>query len=426
LILSVGLLIPKKKFEPTAAAIDLEPAVNQIQTDDQAPKARRKIRRRFMWLGAGALIYCFVVVTAGLLWGKSTSHSSPTATAPAAILVTIADATYQDVPLYLAGLGNIQASNTTAVHTQVDGKLQSVNFVEGREVHKGDVLAQIDPRLYQAALDQAKAKKAQDEAQLVSAKKDLARYQVLAAKNFDTQQNLDHQIALVGQTEAAIEADQAAIESAQTQLDYTTIRSPVDGRIGIRQVDPGNIVHVTDTTPIVIVTQTRPIAVVFTLPEHNLSDVRQAMQKGPVAVQAYDQNAQQPLATGKLLLIDNQIDQTTSTLRLKAIFPNEDDVLWPGEFVHVRVLADTRKQVIVIPSVAVQRGPQGLYAWVVKSDSTVEVRPIQVGPTQNGVTIINSGVSSGDQVVVNGQSRLRPGSHVAPHSAPASGSGASS
>jgi multidrug efflux system membrane fusion protein len=403
----------------------MEPVVNQSQTDREARTAQRNMRTRVIWLGAGALILCSVVA-AGALWQKSGSPSGPTAAAPAAIPVTVADAAYRDLPIYLAGLGNIQASNTTAVHTQVDGKLQSVNFVEGQEVHKGDVLAQIDPRLYQAALDQAKAKKAQDEAQLVSAKKDLTRFQALLAKNFDTQQNVDHQIALVGQTEAAIQADQAAIESAQTQLDYTTIRSPVDGRTGIRQIDPGNIVHVADTAPIVVVTQTHPIAVVFTLPERYLGDVRQAMSRGPVTVEAHDQNDQQLLATGKLLLVDNQIDQTTSTIRLKAIFPNEDDVLWPGEFVHARILADTRQHVVTIPSVAVQRGPDGLYAWVVKPDGTVETRPIRVGPEQNALTIVDSGVSAGDQVVMNGQSRLQPGSHVQHNSAPVATAGGGS
>ena len=214
------------------------------------------------------------------------------------IPVTIAVAARRDVPIYLAGLGTVQASNTTAIHTQIDGKLQSVNFTEGQVVHKGDALVQIDPRLYQAALDQAKAKKAADAAQLISAEKDLDRFKTLAAKDNATQQSVDQQQAKVDQLKATIDADQAAIESAQTQLDYTTIAAPTDGRVGIRQVDPGNIVHVADTTPIVVLTQTRPIAIVFTLPEIDLPDVRRAMARGPVAVLAYDQNDARLLGSG--------------------------------------------------------------------------------------------------------------------------------
>jgi multidrug efflux system membrane fusion protein len=389
--------------------------VSEGQADPGGKQTREALRRRFVWLGAGAIILCSLVAAA-VVWRSGNSHAGPATAAPPAVPVTVVDATYKDVPIYLDGLGAVQASDTTAVHTQVDGKLQSVDFVEGQGVHKGDVLAQIDPRLYQAALDQAKAKKAQDEAQLVSAKKDLERFQTLVGKGFETTQNLDHQIALVAQLQATIQADQAAIESAQTQLDYTTIRTSVDGRTGIRQVDPGNIVHVADTTPIVVITQTSPSAVIFTLPERYLDDVRQAMSRGSVTVQAYGQNDQKLLATGTLLLINNQIDQTTSTIRLKAVFPNEDDALWPGQFVNARVLVDTRQHVVTVPSVAVQRGPQGLYAWIVKPDNTVDTSPVQVGPAQDGVTIITSGVTAGQSIVVNGQSRLQPGAHVQPNS----------
>jgi membrane fusion protein, multidrug efflux system len=336
----------------------------------------------------------------------------PVTGTPVIVPVSIAEAIRRDVPIYLTGLGTVQAFNTTAIHTQVDGKLQSVKFIEGQEVHSGDVLVQIDPRVYQAALDQAKAKRGEDEAQLASAQKDLERDQALVAKNFETRQNLDHQIAMVGQIKATIEADQAAIESAQTQVDFTTIAAPTDGRMGIRQVDPGNIVHATDATPIAILTQTHPISIVFTLPESNLSDVRQAMAHGTVTVLAYDQDDARPLATGTLLLVDNEIDQTTSTIRLKATFPNDDEILWPGQFVHIRVLVDTRKDAVTVPSVAVQRGPQGLFAWIVRHDSTVEAHPIDAAATQDDVTIVNSGISAGDQVVVNGQYRLEPGSHV--------------
>lgn len=326
--------------------------------------------------------------------------------------VTVATASRQDVPIYLSGLGTIQAYNTTAIHTQIDGKLQSVAFTEGQEVHAGDVLAQIDPRFYQAALDQAKAKRAQDEAQLVSARKDLQRYQTLAARSFETQQNVDRQIGLVDQLKASIQADAAAIDSAGVQLTYTTITAPTDGRVGIRQVDPGNIVHVADTTPIAVLTQMRPIAVTFTLPEASLADVRDAMARGKVTVDAYDQNDTRLLATGTLLLVDNQIDQATSTIKLKATFANDDEALWPGEFIHARVLADTRKDAVTVPSAAVQRGPDALFTWVVRPDGIVRAQTIDIGPAHDGTTIVTSGLAIGDQVVVDGQYRLQAGARV--------------
>jgi multidrug efflux system membrane fusion protein len=211
---------------------------------------------------------------------------------------------------------------------------------------------------------------------------------------------------------ATIEADQAAIESAQTQLDYTTIKAPTDGRMGIRQIDPGNIVHAADTTPIVILTQTKPISVIFTLPEKNLDDVRQAMTHGTVSVVAYDQDDNKPLATGTLMLVDNEIDQTTGTIKLKASFPNDDEKLWPGEFVHARVLIDTRKGALTVPSAAIQRGPQGYFVWRIEPDGTAQLQPVQAGAAQGDVTLIENGLSPGDRVVVNGQYRLQAGTRV--------------
>jgi membrane fusion protein, multidrug efflux system len=367
-------------------------------------------RRRLI---AAVVAVAVLAASGAVLWRRGvTSGADASAPARPAIPVTIATAARRDVPIYLAGLGTVQASNTTAIHTQIDGKLQSVNFTEGQVVHKGDVLAQIDPRLYQAAFDQAKAKKAADAAQLISAEKDLSRFKTLAAKDDATQQSVDQQQAKVDQLKATVEADQAAIESAQTKLDYTTIAAPTDGRVGIRQVDPGNIVHVVDTTPIVVLTQTRPVAIVFTLPEIDLPDVRRAMSRGPVVVLAYDQNDARLLGSGKLLLADNEIDQTTSTIKLKATFPNDDETLWPGEFVHTRLLVDTRKDAVTVPSAAVQRGPRGPYAWLVRPDGTVEPRPIDPGPTQDVSTIVDSGLAAGDRVVVNGQYRLQSGVRV--------------
>ena len=266
----------------------------------------------------------------------------------------------------LVGLGTVQALFTVGIHSQVDGKLQDVFFKEGQRVKKGDILAKIDPRLYQAALDQAKAHKAQDDAQLIAAEKDLARFQTLVIRNAETQQNVDLQQAKVDQTKAAIDADVAAIETAQTNLDYTNIAATTDGRMGMRMVDPGNIVHAGDQGAIAVLTQAEPAVVMFTLPEQTLDEVRQAMNRGDVQVAAYDRDNVHLLSTGKLSTIDNQIDQTTATYRLKAMFANDDEKLWPGEFVNAQLLLETRKNAVVIPPAAVQRGPHGLFTWVVK------------------------------------------------------------
>jgi multidrug efflux system membrane fusion protein len=347
----------------------------------------------------------------GVYWMRRGSEKAAAA-APAAIPISVAIAARQDVPIYASGLGTVQALNTVPVHSQVDGKLIQVLFTEGQHMNAGDVLAKIDPRLFQAALDQATAKKSQDEAQLVSAQKDLVRFTTLAVKSFETQQNVDQQQAKVDGFKAAIAADKAAIESAQTQLDYTTITAPIDGRVGFRQIDVGNIVHASDTTPLVVLTQTQPAAVIFTLPESFLDDVRDAMTRGPVEVTAYDQNNVRMLGTGKILLIDAIIDQATATIRLKALFPNADEKLWPGEFVNVRVLIDTQQNVIAIPASAVQRGPNGFYAWAITGGNKAEMRPLETGATTNDVTIVTSGVKEGDRLVIEGQYKLQPDSVV--------------
>jgi len=338
----------------------------------------------------------------------SVRTSPPAPTIP----VTVSEAAQRDVPVFLEGLGTVQASNTIAIHSQIDGKLQSVNFVEGREVHQGDTLAVIDSRAVQAALDQAVAKKKQDEAQLIAAQKDLDRFKALAAKSFETQQNLDNQQGKVDQLKASIDADQGAIESAQTQLSYTSITAPIDGRVGVRQVDVGNIIHANDTNPLTVLTQIRPSVALFTLPQKDLAAVRDAMLRGSVPVNAFDQDNTRELAQGELLLIDNQIDQTTSTIHLKATFPNEDERLWPGEFVHLHLQIDTRKDAVTVPPPAVQRGPQGLYVWVIKPDNTAEQRAIEA-TTIGDVAVVTKGLSAGEHVVVNGQYRLQAGSRVA-------------
>jgi multidrug efflux system membrane fusion protein len=331
----------------------------------------------------------------------------------ATVPVTVATATKRDLPIYLTGLGTVQASATIAIRSQVDGKVQDVLFTEGAQVSKGDILVKIDPRLYQAALDQAKAKKAQDDALLTSAQKDLSRFRTLVAKNVETQQILDQQQGKVDQLVASVEADAANIETAQTQLDYTTIGAPSDGRMGVRMIDAGNFVRAADATAVIaMLTLTKPAAVLFTLSARALNDVRDAMARGPVEVTALSQDNVRVLAKGKLLLIDSMVDQASATMRLKALFANEDDGLWPGDFVNARVLVETRRDVITVPAAAVQRGPDGIYAWVVMPGDVVQARPIQSGPTTGDNTIISSGLSEGDRVVVNGQYKLQQNSKV--------------
>ena len=332
--------------------------------------------------------------------------------AVARVPVSVAVASRQNVPIYLSGLGTVQASYTIGIHAQVDGKLIEVRFTEGQHVQAGEVLAKIDPRLYQAALDQAKAKKAQDEAQLVSAQKDLMRSKTLAAQNFQTEQIVDQQQAKVEQLKAAIAADGAAIDTAQTQLDYTTITAPSEGRIGVRLVDPGNVVRASDQGSIATLTRLQPISVLFTLPSRALDDVRDAMARGPVEVTAFDRDNARALSTGTLLLVDNLIDQTTATIRLKATFENKDERLWPGEFVNARLLIETRKDVLTVPSAAVQRGPQGLLAWVIGDDNVAKAVPIEVGPTSGDLTIVTSGLADGARVVTDGYYKLQQNSPV--------------
>ncbi|HEY7296875.1 MAG TPA: efflux RND transporter periplasmic adaptor subunit [Xanthobacteraceae bacterium] len=326
--------------------------------------------------------------------------------------MTVAVATRRDLPVYLTGLGTVEASYTVAIHSQVDGKLEEVDFVEGQHVKKGDVLAKLDPRLFRAALDGAKAKRAEDSAMLIAAEKDLARAKMLAEKHAATQQNLDQQQARFDQLQASIAADDAAIATAQTQLDYTTITAPNDGRIGIRQVDPGNLIHANDAASIATLVTTRPSAVVFTLPARELDDVRRAMDRGQVEVTAFDQDNLHALSKGTLLLVDNLVNQASGTIRLKAMFANKDERLWPGDFVNARLLLETRSNALVVPASAVQRGPQGLFAWVISDKNTANVNRIGVGPTTGNLTIITSGLADGDRVVTDGQYKLRLNSPV--------------
>jgi membrane fusion protein, multidrug efflux system len=330
----------------------------------------------------------------------------------AAVPVTVAVAAKEDLPIYLTGLGLVQASFTVGIRPQVDGKLEQVLFKEGEHVRKGDVLAKIDPRLYQAALDQAKAKKAQDEAQLISAQKDLGRSRTLVDKNFQTQQVVDQQQAKVDQLIASIDADKAFIETAQTQLDYTSVVAPSDGRMGVRMIDPGNIVHASDSAPIATLTLTKPAAVMFTLSARSLNDVRDAMARGPVEVVALSQDNRRTLGKGTLLLIDNIVDQASATMRLKAMFANQDEQLWPGDFVNARLSLEVRRDVLTVPSAAIQRGPDGIFTWVIDEKDVAHARTITSGPTTGDRTIVASGLTAGERVVVNGQYKLRQNSKV--------------
>ena len=347
-----------------------------------------------------------------VFWRHTSSQAVQTAARPT-VPVTVAEAATRDVAIYSHALGTVQALNTVAIRAQVNGQIVSIDFRQGQEVHQGDILARIDPAPLKAALDQAIAKKSQDEAQLVDNQKDLARFKTLAQRSYETQQNVDLQQAKVDTAKASIDADQAAVEAAQTQLDYATVTAPIDGVVGFRQIDIGNIVRTNDASPLTVLTQIKPTTVIFTLPQSDLGKVREAMLRGEVKVLAYDQNDQNQLAEGKLLLINNQIDQATSTIQLKAEFPNEDERLWPGEFVRVRMLVDTRKDAVTIPAVALQRGPEGFYVWVVKADDTVEARAIDALTPNDEIVIATKGLDAGETVVVEGQSRLDVGAHVA-------------
>ena len=328
------------------------------------------------------------------------------------VMAKTAQAERRDMPIYLQGLGTVQAFYTVTVTSRVDGELQKVGFTEGQAVKKGDLLAQIDPRPYQAAYDQAVAAKGKDSAQLSNARADLQRYAVLAPQDLASKQTVDTQKSLVAQLEAQIAADQAAIDNAKTQLDYAHITSPIDGLTGVRLVDPGNNLHGSNATPIVVVTQTQPISVMFTLPEEALESVTSAMREGAVQVAAMSRDGKGEIDRGQIAVLDNQIDQTTGTVRLKATFPNAQDRLWPGEFINARVLMKTSRNAVTIPSTGVQRGPNGLYVFLVKPDRTVEMRPIKIGPDTDGRTIIEAGLEPGDTVTISNEYRLHEGVKV--------------
>ncbi len=391
------------------------------------PGDARTRRRSSVGMGVLCALLLGGIGAAIFLWPKNqpaSTRADQFATAPIPVLV--ATATTRDVPIYLDGLGTVQAFNTVTIKPMVDGPLIDVDFKEGQNVKKGDVLARIDPRLYQATLDQAVAKKTQDEAQLANAKVDLARYNKLIAAQSTSEQQAQTQRALVAQLAAQVQQDQAQIESAQTNLSYTTIVAPLAGRTGMRQVDAGNIVHATDATGIVVITQLQPISVVFTLPQQVLQQVADAMHNGTPSVLAYPQGAVENNATlidrGTLAVLDNQVDPTTGTIKLKATFPNPDSKLWPGGFVGVRLQVATAKDATVVPVAAVQQGPNGAYVYVVNADDTVTRRAVTISHEDEQRAIVAEGVRPGERVVTDGAARLSDGKKIA--IAPAAGQAA--
>jgi membrane fusion protein, multidrug efflux system len=341
-------------------------------------------------------------------------RTTPPPAAPPPVPVVAGVVAQHDVPIYLTGVGTVIAYNTVVVRSQIQGQIVSINFTEGQTVHAGDQLAQIDPRPYEAQLDQLTANRDRDQAQLKNAEANLDRYTTLGSKGYATPQLVDTQQAQVAQIKSAIKADEALIEAAKVQLAYTRLISPIGGVTGIRQIDIGNIIHPTDPNGLVVVTEIEPISLIFTLPETVLPQIQQRQQSttAPVPVLAYSQDDAIKLDEGKLTLVDNQILQATGTIRLKAEFANTAHRLWPGELINVRLQVDTRRDGLTVPASAVQQGPQGAYAYVIKPDSTVEVRPLRVAQVSAGQALIDSGLAANEQVVVDGQYKLQPGSLV--------------
>jgi membrane fusion protein, multidrug efflux system len=377
--------------------------------------AGRKLGGR--WL----LIAALVLAAAGGGWfvlrDPTVAAPAPAAAPASGLPVTTGTAARRDVAVYLGGIGNVQALYAVLVRSRVDGTLDSVNFTEGQEVKKGDLLAVIDPRPFQVALEQAQAQLAHDQALLQQAETNLARYQTLLKQDSISRQQAEDQRFLVLQYHASIQTDQALIDNAKLNLTYAHIVSPLNGRVGLRMVDPGNLIHANDAGGIVTVTEVRPITAVFTLPEESLPRVTEAMRKAKVTVLAYSADHKTRLSEGELLTPDNAIDVASGTIKLKAIFSNTDGRLWPGQFIDARVQVDLLHDALTIPAAAVQHGQDGLYIYVVKPDSTVALRPVEETLEQDGTAVIAKGLEAGEQVVTNGQSRLTDGVRVLPHGA---------
>ena len=411
-------------MQPTADQETIPPSTNFTSRDEPLKKEptrpkpasarprRHPIRNALIWTGIAGL-----VVWGGFRIKATHDEAAQKAAGPQRggfpVPVIAGVALQKDVPIYLDGLGTIQALNTVTVRARVDGQLEKLAFNEGDEVKAGDLLAQLDPAPFQATLDQATAKQRTDQVQLDNARADYDRYNDLVQKKVISQQQYDTQKALVAQLDATVKNDQAAVTSAKVQLDYAHITSPIDGRTGIRLVDAGNLVRATDQTGIVVITQLRPISLIFTLPEQSLIDIQQHQENGEqLGVLAVSRDNKKTLGEGKLTVIDNQIDITTGTIRLKAEFPNDQNTLWPGQFVNARLHLTTRKNGVVVPSAAVQRGPDGSYVYVIGEDMKVTMWPVTVAQNEGGEALIDEGLKGGEHIVVDGQYKLQPGSMV--------------
>ena len=362
------------------------------------------------------LAVLLIVVLAGvagftLMRGSASKNS---AAAPAPVPIVAGTVAQHDVPIYLTGVGTVVAFNTVVVRSQIQGQLVSINFTEGQAVHAGDLLAQIDPRPYQAQIDQLTANRDRDQAQLTNALANLDRYTSLAKTGDATPQLMDTQKAQVSQLQNAVKADQALIDAADIQLSYTRLTSPIDGIVGIRQIDIGNVIHPTDANGLVVATQVEPISVIFTLPETDLPEIQQQQlqTKTPLTVLAYSQDGKIQLDQGTLTLVNNEILQTTGSIQLKAEFPNKAHRLWPGELISMRLLLDTRHDGLTVPASVVLQGPQGYYAYVINADGSVAIRTVKVAQIWEGQALVDSGLTADEQVVVDGQYKLQPGTHV--------------
>ncbi len=373
---------------------------------------------RAMTLVAVAAVCAFFI---GCSSSADSKQQKAQAAGPRSVSVATAQVQRQDVPVYLTGLGAVTAFNTANLKSRVDGQIMKVNFLEGQSVKEGDLLIEIDSRPYQVQLEQMQAQLFRDQAQLRDAQLNLQRYTTLIPSGSIAQQQVDTQKALVDQLEGTVRTDQAQIDNAKLQIVYCHITAPFTGRVGLRQVDPGNIVHASDTNPMLILTQLQPIAVIFTLTEDVLPTVSQHMKQGTLEVDAFSRDDQTKLATGKLLTIDNQIDPTTGTAKLKAVFSNTDNQLWPNQFVNANLLLETRKNSTVVPTAAILRGPQGTFVYAVNPDKTVQDRPVTVSLTQGDTTVITAGLNPGDMVVTDGQDKLQRGSRIEPRSTGPSG-----
>jgi multidrug efflux system membrane fusion protein len=370
--------------------------------------------RRRWWLWVLVLGAALIAVLLIVRWQTQRSAAAKSReTGPPTVPVVVASARKGEIPVYLNALGSATPFNTVTVRSRIDGQLLRVNFQEGQFVRQGDSLAEIDPKPFEVQLDQARGQLARDEAQLANAKLDLTRYQTLSAQGVIPRQQLDTQAASVRQFDGVIQADQAQINNAKLQITYCHITAPLAGRVGLRLADVGNMIHANDTNGLVVIAQVQPIAVLFTIPEDSLAQVLTKIRSGEhLAVEAYDRGGQTKIADGRVDTIDNEIDPTTGTSRLKAIFDNKSKALFPNQFVNVRLLVEIKKDRILIPAVAIQRGPQGTYVYVVKEDQTADVRPVTVGTIEAAQASVESGLSEGERVVVDGVDKLRAGSKV--------------